>query len=521
MPRSSAEILAPARTEIARGRPRAALKELETARAELQAAGDAVGLSEALELARGVKTLAPTDTKSRERLLTALEQNIAALRPIAASETTPVREPVAPVEAGLPYLSHAAVTGDPSLASAHGQIRRGEITAALRSLKKARQTLFDRSDTIALNELLELAQRLSTTSARDEKKRRQLIDAAQQNVRYLSRRKALKAGEEWSDPFSAGKSRTASRLPSLPPMSRREILIAAAIVALLAGGITTWALAKRAPQRVAHAIKCPTGQQGSPTWSPDGKEIAFAKNRECGTQITVISLEDGRLRTVTDGYGVLPDWSPDGRTILYRSRDGFSVVPVRGGKSRLLRADDGDMGASWSPDGKRIAFVHGLDPFQDAGTTSYSSTMYTMKPGGSDAHRLLGHSCNPGTPAWSPDGGRLAFTCNDGVYVMRLANRSLARVENGDFSSPYSPRVTASWSPDGRQIAIAYGNIEILNADGGGIARSLREWDSVTDVAFSPDGQRLAFVISGYGPRIDGLYVVDRDGKHRLRLAEL
>jgi hypothetical protein len=520
MARSSTEILAPARTELARGRPRAALKELETARAELLAAGDVAGLTEALELTRGVSTFAPADTKARERLLAAIEQGIASISPGAVAEPATTKTPIAPVGAGGQFMPYGSISREQILAPARTAIESGETRRALRSLEKARRKLFARFDVDGLGELLDLAQRLPTAKARHEKARRQLIDATQQNVRYLGRRNALRAGEEWSDPFAGAESKTTFKLPSLPPMSRREILIAAAIVVAIVGAFTAWAFVNRAPQRITHAIKCPTGDEGSPTWSPDGKEIAFAKNRECGTQITVISLEDSRLRTVTDGYGVLPDWSPDGRTILYRSRDGFAVVPVRGGKSRLLRSDDGDMGASWSPDGKRIAFVHGLDPFQSVGTTSYHSTMYTMKPGGSDAHRLLGHSCNPGTPAWSPDGGRLAFTCSDGVYVMRLTNRSLVRVENGDFSSPYSPRATASWSPDGRQVAIAYGNIEILNADGSGIARNLREWDSVTDVAWSPDGQRLAFVISGYGPRINGLYVVDRDGKHRKRLVQ-
>lgn len=519
MARSSAEILAPARTERARGRPRAALKELETARLELRAAGDAKGLAEALELAREVPTLAPVDRKSRELLIAALEQDIAALGPTAASETTPVREPVAPVEAGLPYLSHAAVTGDPSLASAHGQIRRGEITAALRSLKKARQTLFDRSDTIALNELLEMAQRLSTTSARDEKKRRELIGAAQQNVRYLSRRKALKAGEEWSDPFGAAKPKTTSKLPSLPPMSRREILIAAAIVALLAGGITTWALAKRAPQRVAHALKCPTDEEGSPTWSPDGKEIAFAKNGSCGTQITIVSAEGGPTRELSKKYGVLPNWSPDGRTIVYRSKDGFSLINVKDGETRLIREDDGDMGASWSPNGKRIAFVHGLtpDPEYDEG---YNSTLYTMKPDGSDVRRLIGHKCNPRTPAWSPHGTYLLFACDDGVYDFPLKGGRRGQLVDADFSNwP----ISVSMSADAKLLAFGWDGVNVMKLEGDSDPNVLVEVgdfeDSTIDVAWSPNGRKLAFSVTG-SDFDDGLYVIDRDGKHRLRLAE-
>lgn len=526
MPRSSAEILAPARTELARGRPRAALKELDAARAELQTAGDAAGLAEALELARGVKTIAPVDTNSRESLLAALEQGIAALSP---AETA---APVVALSAGGQYVTHAAVSSAPSLATARAEMERGDTRRALRSLEKARQTLLNRGDVEALTELLEIAQRLPTAKTSHEKARRELIDGARQNVRYLSRRKALKAGEEWNDPFAAAKPKAVSKLPSLPPMSRREIAIAAAIVVAIIGGITAWALASRAPQRVAHAIKCPIGDEGSPTWSPDGKQIAFAKNGSCGTQITVISVEGGPTREVTEKYGVLPDWSPDGRTILYRSHDGFSVVSLRGGKSSLIRSDDGAMGAVWSPDSSQIAYTHGLTPDFD----EYSSTAYVMQSDGSGSRRIIGHSCNPGTPEWSPDGQELAFTCSDGIHATDLStNKTFLAVDvsferesepYGDVYSPVPPRV--SWSPDGRAIAYGWDGVNVASSGGGKpFSRTWRQrviaragsYDATIDVAWSPDGRKLAFSISDSGSD-DGLYVIDRDGSHRKRLVQ-
>ena len=517
MPRTSIEILSPARTELARGRPRAALKELEAARAELLAAGDKEGLAEALELARGVKTLAPADTKSRERLLAALEQGITSLASVAPAKPLSATS-ITTAGADGQFLSHAALSSEPILATAHAAIKRGEIGRALRSLEKARRNLSNRGDLHGLNELLDMAQRLPTVKVRQEKARRELIDATQQNVRFLGRRDALSAGEEWSDPFAAAAPKTTSKLPSLPPMSRREILIAAAIVALLAGGITTWVLVKRAPQRVAHAIKCPSGEEGSPTWSPDGKRIAFAKNGSCGTQITIISAKGGPTRELTKGYGVLPDWSRDGSAIVYRSRDGFSVITVRSRTTQLIRKDDGVMGASWSPDGKRIAFVHGLLPDPDA-HQSFNSTLYTMKPDGTGVRRLLGHECNPRTPAWSPSGSSLLFGCDDGVYALPTKGGRREQLVAADFTTwPVSVSMTA----DAKLLAFAWNGIETTKLEGNAKPQTIVEvgdpLDSTIDVAWSPDGTKLAFSISG-SDLDNGLYVIDRDGSHRRRLA--
>jgi WD40-like Beta Propeller Repeat len=517
MPPSSEEILSSSRAELARGRPRAALSEMERARVALSAAGDVGGLQELLGLARGVHTLAPVDTNARERLLVAVEWDIQSLSPGAVPQTVSKPENERPsTPPNVPFSPYARFSTEQIFAPVRSEIERHKTGRALRRLEKARRKLLARGDIEGFEELTKLAARLPLVKPRHRSAHDRLIYAARQNVGYLSRRTALKAGEEWHDLSASAGPKTS--LPSLPPMTRREKLIAVAVAVALAGGITALALLDRAPQRVVHAIKCPTGEQGGPTWSPDGKEIAFAKNRECGTQITVISLENGRLRTVSNGYGVLPDWSPDGRAILYRSRDGFSVVPARGGESRLIRSDDGDMGASWSPDGERIAFVHGLDPYQNFGTESYYSTMYTMKPDGSDVRRLLGHSCNPRTPDWSPAGANLVFACDDGVYFMPW---------DGGPAENYYPRsfgespISVSWSTH-IDIAIGWDGVEtadLVEKQPMTIATVANTTNVQIDVAWAPSGKQIAYSVVGSGAD-DGLYLIDRDGSHRRLLVK-
>jgi hypothetical protein len=219
MSQSSAEILSPARTEIARGRPRAALKQLELARAALLANTDVDGLRELLELTRAVHTLAPVDAKARERLLAATGEGIESLGPGTSAPSGSTERVFAPARA---------------------EIERRNFGRALRRLEKDRRNLLYRGDVSGLGELIGLARRIAITKTRQENERKRLIDAAQQDVRYLDRGRAIATGEAWSDPFSLGKPKT--ELLSLPPMTRREKLISVVVVIVLAGAIVALAL---------------------------------------------------------------------------------------------------------------------------------------------------------------------------------------------------------------------------------------------------------------------------------------
>jgi Tol biopolymer transport system component len=158
-------------------------------------------------------------------------------------------------------------------------------------------------------------------------------------------------------------------------------------------------------------------------WSPDGRTFAYTS----GCEMYIAPAEgSGTLRKFTIGRPVRaldptptykclqsPTWSPNGKQIAFTNvtqegNDGLYVMNVSREddkhQSRKL-TNDPAAGLSWSPDGSEIAFVR-------AG--SYSTQIYKINVNNLKATRLAGGIW----PTWSPDGEKIAFVGTDGINVM-------------------------------------------------------------------------------------------------------
>ena len=160
-----------------------------------------------------------------------------------------------------------------------------------------------------------------------------------------------------------------------------------------------------------------------PSWSPDGKRLAFVRADYWGTDqvetsLRVIDANGSGDETLLQEKPLVfissPAWSPDGERIAF-SRASFAgerleltLHVMRSDGSGLMEVAEQAGQPAWSPDGKRIAFVsladrHGETCFHDCGA---SGEIYVADANGEHAKRLTKSQANDASPAWSPTGSR-------------------------------------------------------------------------------------------------------------------
>lgn len=192
--------------------------------------------------------------------------------------------------------------------------------------------------------------------------------------------------------------------------------------------------------------------------SADGRTLAYERETPI-RQIWTLTIEGSTGRTrvnarqLTSGtnqYGS-PDITPDGRQVAFARDDeaerNFYVMPFSGGTSRLLGATRSDyFSARWSPDGRRLAFA----------AADSSAPGVTIADLSGDRPRQIGRTPIRlwlGTTAWSPDGKTLLYPSENARQYVVLdveQNHESVLAAPDSVGWLYAP----VFSPDGRYVVI-------------------------------------------------------------------
>lgn len=309
--------------------------------------------------------------------------------------------------------------------------------------------------------------------------------------------------------------------------------LAAGTHSLLLGGLDAGCSVNGANPRVVIVIGNRTSATTFDVACPSpgvGGRIAFYSDRTGVWEIFVMNADGTNLQQLTVNPNLNdthPSWSPDGRRIAFTSTRQDIATGVFHEEVVVMNADgsnavaitnhplyDGSPG--WSIH-NRIVFQTNRDhpnarPFDD----SFPDEIYTINPDGTDLRRVTNNSRDDIHPDWSPDGGTIVFSSevspgNYDILIIAPDGTGMVNLTNHP-ATDWRP----AWSPDGTRIAFHSnrdGNFEIysMNVDGTGLQRLTNHPADDFHPAWSPDGRMIAFQSTRVGGDFD-IYVMNADG---------
>jgi Tol biopolymer transport system component len=242
------------------------------------------------------------------------------------------------------------------------------------------------------------------------------------------------------------------------------------------GFVELWAIASDGGGGVAQLTSSVNASYDlTPRVSPDGSTITFVSDRVSGVaNIWTVELGNRGLTQLTNSPNgcIGPSWSPDGKSIAYTGYDQKSnpyiwTMKVDGSQRQQLAAG---RDPEYSPDGKLIAFSRNTPTPSRLGIKEDDWNIWMMKSNGTEPYQLTSDPKRQEfSPRWSTDGKRV-------VYVAQYTTKPLITVKREElkpqqkksevwmkdvYSGTAATQLTAfkginaapCWSPDGKRIA--------------------------------------------------------------------
>jgi dipeptidyl aminopeptidase/acylaminoacyl peptidase len=328
---------------------------------------------------------------------------------------------------------------------------------------------------------------------------------------------------------------------------------------------TIWAFALDGSQ--ARQFTLGTSGDNLPKWSPDGSTLAFVSARDGLPQVHLIPADGGeacQLSHFKEGAGSI-EWSPDGTRLLVTcglsidpdSRDArreldappapdapelawrlpyksdgvgfllrrafhlFTIDARTGDVARVTHGGFDVLAASWSPDGRNIAYVRTRD-----GGKAHRTDLWICNADGAEARQVSHDIASVMSPRWSPDGRWIAFAggreeggAQTRLFLVEVASGRVTQV--GDDDMEVGPPESLHWTEDSGAVLLIVAHracqhiVSVSVADGKATTLVAGE-RHISELAVT--GERLVyFCESPAAPR--ELFTANRDGTHETQLS--
>lgn len=295
-------------------------------------------------------------------------------------------------------------------------------------------------------------------------------------------------------------------------------------------------------QMTFHPIPYRGGSDTGPTWSPDGRWIAYPVDKNVKRQgrvddIYVVPAAGGEPKNLTNAsYSTESDlqWSPDSKEIAFVSSIPASILneiePLMGGGIVRVNVESGAMrrisprgggDLQWSPDGKYFAYTGNRD--RNSRTAMSNGDIFMTPAEGGDEKLLTPNTVGfrERDPDWSPDSRKLAFTTDrngwDNIATVDVQTGEVKVLTNRqhDHSNP-------TWSPDGRWIAYVVNEeynfyVEMISPNGGnpirvttrkGVSGGMERSQVRGTLKWTPDSKQIVYTYMAPSTTVD-LWISD------------